>query len=150
MADLSGIQQAVQKISEQAADQGKSGALGKGTASSEDVEKLQAALNQNQPPADASATNAAQQAQGVEKVNGVQPSGDASPGAKILQHMDGMRTGLKEAVAELEGTLANPNAGPGDLLAIQMKLQQVTLQQDLMGKVVSKSEQNIDQLLKGQ
>jgi type III secretion system YscI/HrpB-like protein len=31
-----------------------------------------------------------------------------------------------------------------------MKLQQVTLQQDLMGKVVSKSEQNVDQLLKGQ
>jgi hypothetical protein len=31
-----------------------------------------------------------------------------------------------------------------------MQMQQVTLQQDLMGKVVSKSEQNIDQLLKGQ
>jgi len=150
MADLSGIQQAVQKISEQAAEQGKSGALNKGTASTEDVQKLQAALNQNQPPADASATNAAQQAQGVDKVNGVEASGEASPGAKILRHMDGMRTGLKEAVAELESTLAKPNAQPADLLKVQMKLQQVTLQQDLMGKVVSKSEQNLDQLLKGQ
>jgi len=33
---------------------------------------------------------------------------------------------------------------------VQMQMQQVTLQQDLMGKVVSKSEQNVDQLLKGQ
>jgi type III secretion system YscI/HrpB-like protein len=61
-----------------------------------------------------------------------------------------MRTGLQEAVADLQGTLANPNMGAADLLKVQMKLQQVTLQQDLMGKVVSKSEQNVDQLLKGQ
>ena len=150
MADLSGIQQAVQKISEQAAEHGKSGALDKGTASTEDVQKLQAALGQNQPPADATATNAAQQTQGVDKVTGVKPSAEASPGARILQHMDGLRTGLKEAVTELQATVANPNVQPADLMKVQMKLQQVTLQQDLLGKVVSKSEQNIDQLLKGQ
>jgi len=57
---------------------------------------------------------------------------------------------LKEAVTELQATVANPNVQPADLMKVQMKLQQVTLQQDLLGKVVSKSEQNIDQLLKGQ
>jgi type III secretion system YscI/HrpB-like protein len=154
MTDLSGIQQAVQKISEQAADQGK-GALDKGTASAQDVQKLQDAMKQNQP-SEASAANGPQQAQGVEqtqgadKVGGVQQSTNESPGAKILNHMNGMRTGLQEAVAGLQSTLANPNAGPADLLKIQMQMQQVTMQQDLMGKVVSKSEQNIDQLLKGQ
>jgi type III secretion system YscI/HrpB-like protein len=149
MADLSGVQQAVQKIAEQTVqDQGKSGALDKGTASTEDVQKMQAAMKQS--PAEASAANGPQAAQGVDKVAGVQPSSDASPGAKILQHMNGMRTGLQEAVADLQGTLANPNMGAADLLKVQMKLQQVTLQQDLMGKVVSKSEQNVDQLLKGQ
>ena len=149
MADLSGVQQAVQKIAEQTVqDQGKSGAHDKGTASTEDVQKMQAAMKQS--PAEASAANGPQAAQGVDKVAGVQPSSDASPGAKILQHMNGMRTGLQEAVADLQGTLANPNMGAADLLKVQMKLQQVTLQQDLMGKVVSKSEQNVDQLLKGQ
>jgi type III secretion system YscI/HrpB-like protein len=151
MADLSGIQQAVQKIAEQTVqDQGKSGALNKGTASTEDVQKLQEALKQNQPPPEASAVENTQQAQGVEKVGSVQQSTNESPGAKILNHMQGMRTGLQEAVSALQGTLANPNAGPADLLKVQMQMQQVTLQQDLMGKVVSKSEQNIDQLLKGQ
>ena len=53
-------------------------------------------------------------------------------------------------VQALQGTLTNPNAGPAELLKVQMQLQQVTMQQDLMGKVVAKSEQNIDQLLKGQ
>jgi type III secretion system YscI/HrpB-like protein len=149
MADLSGVQQAVQKIAEQTVqDQGKSGALDKGTASAEDVQKMQAAMNQ--PPAEANAVNGPQQAQAADKVQGVQPSSESSPGAKILQHMNGMRTGLQEAVADLQGTLANPNMGAADLLKVQMKLQQVTLQQDLMGKVVSKSEQNVDQLLKGQ
>ena len=39
---------------------------------------------------------------------------------------------------------------PAEMLRVQMKLQQVTLQQDLLGKVTAKSEQNIDTLLKGQ
>jgi len=148
MTDISGIQQAVQKIAEQTVqDQGKSGTLDKGVASAEDVQKLQAALNQ--PPADANA-NGLQQAQGVEKVGAVQPSAESSPGAKILDHMNGMRTGLQEALNGLQGSLAKPDMSPAELVKVQLKLQQVTMQQELTGKVVSKSEQNIDQLLKGQ
>jgi type III secretion system YscI/HrpB-like protein len=148
MTDISGVQQAVQKITEQAAEQGKSGALDKGAANAEDVQKLQAALNQ--PPPEANAATTPAQVQGTEKVAGVQSGSESSPGGKILDHMNNMRTGMQEAMSELQGTLANPNMGPADLLKVQMKLQQVTLQQDLMGKVVSKSEQNVDQLLKGQ
>ncbi len=149
MTDLSGIQQSIQKIAEQAAqDQAKSGAANKGAASAGDVEKLQAALQQQQP-ADAAANNP-MQAQGVDKVDGVQASSNESPGARILEHMNGMRTGLQEAVSGLQSIVANPNMSSADLLAAQLKLQQVTLQQDLMGKVVAKSEQNVDQLLKGQ
>jgi type III secretion system YscI/HrpB-like protein len=149
MTDLSGIQQSIQKIAEQAAqDQAKSGAANKGAANAGDVEKLQAALQQQQP-GDAAANNP-MQAQGVDKVDGVQATSNESPGAKILEHMNSMRTGLQEAVTELNSAVANPNMAPADLLKVQMRLQQVTLQQDLMGKVVAKSEQNVDQLLKGQ
>jgi type III secretion system YscI/HrpB-like protein len=37
-----------------------------------------------------------------------------------------------------------------EMMNLQMKLQQVQLQQDLMGKVASKTSQNVDTLLKGQ
>ena len=148
MSDISGVQQAIQKIAEQTVqDQGKSGALDKGTASAEDVQKLQSALNQ--PPAEANAANGAQQVQGTEKA-GVQGAQESSPGAKILNHMNNMSTGFKDAIQELQSTLSTAGNNPADMLKVQMKLQQVTMQQDLMGKVVSKSEQNVDQLLKGQ
>jgi hypothetical protein len=149
MTDLSGIQQSIQKIAEQAAqDQAKSGAATTGAANAGDVEKLQAALQQQQPT-DVAANNP-MQSLGGDKVGGVQATSNESPGARILGHMNGMRTGLQEAVSGLQSIVANPNMSSADLLAAQLKLQQVTLQQDLMGKVVAKSEQNVDQLLKGQ
>src|SRR5437868_1774461 len=97
MTDLSGVQQAIQKIAEQTVqDQGKSGALDKGAASAEDVQKLQSALNQ--PPAEANAANNAQQAEGAEKVAGAKGTQESSPGAKVLDHMNNMRTGFKDAI----------------------------------------------------
>jgi type III secretion system YscI/HrpB-like protein len=150
MTDLSGIQQAVQKIAEQTVqDQAKSGTLDKGAASAEDIQKLQSALNQ--PPAEAQAAGGPSSVQGVEQVAGVQGVERATPGARILDSVNNMRTGVQDAFKELANTVANmDSSSPADLLQAQMKLQQVTLQQDLMSKVVSKSEQNVDQLLKGQ
>jgi type III secretion system YscI/HrpB-like protein len=150
MTDLSGIQQAVQKIAEQTLqDQAKSG-LGKGASSAEDVQKLQAALNQ--PPAEAQAANGAAPTQGVERVNGVeQLEPTSSPGVRLLESVHNMRTGLNDAMLEMTNVLANTNElSAGDMMRAQMKFQQISMQQDLMSKVVSKSEQNIDQLLKGQ
>jgi type III secretion system YscI/HrpB-like protein len=149
MTDLSGIQQAVQKISENLQDQAKSAGLDKGTASPDDVQKLQAALNQ--PPAEAQAANGAASAQGVEQVNGAEAMDQTNPGARLLKSVDNMRTGLQDAMKELTDVLANTDQlAPSDMLRAQMRFQQISMQQDLMSKVVSKSEQNVDQLLKGQ
>jgi type III secretion system YscI/HrpB-like protein len=149
MTDLSGIQQAVQKIAEQTLqDQAQSG-LDKGGASAEDIQKLQAALNQ--PPAEAQAPNGAAPVQGVEAVNGVQAVEQTSPGAKILDSVANMRTGLQDAMREMTNVLSKGSEmSPAEMMKVQMKFQQVSIQQDLLSKIVSKSEQNVDQLLKGQ
>jgi len=150
MADLTGIQQAVQKIADQALkDQAKSG-LDKGVARPEDVQKLQDALNQAQQ-AEANAANGVSPAQAPDKVAGVQGIEQTSPGNKILESVHRMRSGLQAEIAQLNTMLSKSDFGsPADMLRVQAQLQQVTMQQDLLGKVVSKSEQNIETLLKGQ
>ena len=149
MVDLSGVQQAVQKIAEQTVqDQAKAGSAKQNAPSADDVQKLQEALNR--PPAEANAAQDPSAAQGVEKVGEVKQLQGTSPGDKILSAVHNMRTGFQETMKQLETTVANSAASPADMLKVQMKLQQVTLQQDLMGKVVSKSQQNVDTLLKGQ
>lgn len=147
MVELSGIQQTVQKVTEQAVqDQAKKGVPDKAAASAEDVEKLQAALNQ-QP----TGANPAAQVQEPPKVEGVQAAGHSSPGSKILEGMGHVRSGYQQALQELQQTLSSSNlSSPADLMKIQLKLQQVTIQQDLMSKVVSKAEQNLETLQKGQ
>jgi len=70
--------------------------------------------------------------------------------SQVARSMAEMRTSYAQAISELNQAVASSSNSPADMLRIQQKLQQVTMQQDLMGKVVSKSEQNIDTLLKGQ
>jgi hypothetical protein len=149
MTDLSGIQQAVQKIADQQLkDQAKAGAE-KGTPNADDVAKLQAALNQ--PPAGAEQAGQAGQVQNTQKVEAVHTADSSSPGSRILDNIHNMRSNFQQAVQELHATVdgANP-VSPADMLKVQMKMQSVMMQQELAGKVVSKSEQNIDTLLKGQ
>jgi hypothetical protein len=148
MVDVSGIQQQVQKIAEQALkEQTKSGGLDKGAANAQDVEKMQAALNQ--PPAET--TNAVQQTQGTQgadKVQGIQSATNESPGAKILQHMDGLRSGMKDAMNELQSVISKPEMSTAELFKAQAKLQEITMQQELLSKGVSKSEEHLNQMLK--
>jgi type III secretion system YscI/HrpB-like protein len=150
MTDLSGIQQAVQKIAEQTLqDQAKSGNLDRGSANAGDIQKLQEALNQL--AGETPAVNGTASTQGVEPVNGLEEMEQASPGARLLESVQNMRTDLQDAMKELTDVLANTNElSPSDMLRAQMRFQQISMQQDLMSKVVSKSEQNVDQLLKGQ
>jgi len=61
--------------------------------------------------------------------------------AKHQQQLDELR----ERIAALQGA----DHDPAEMLRVQMKLQQIALQADLVSKVVSKSEQSIDDLLKG-
>lgn len=148
MSDLSGIQQAVQKIAEQTVqDQGKSGALDKGTASAEDVQKLQDALKQNQQPPQASAVEGAQQTQGAEKVSGVQQSTNESPGNKILNHLHGMRTGQQDMLNAMANI--SPNAGPAELMKLQLQMQQLTMTHDLTGKAVATVQKDLNELKNG-
>ncbi len=148
--DLSGIQQAVQKIAEKTAqDQGKSGGLDRGAASADDIQKLQQALNQ--PPAEANAAGGALQAQAPDQVTAAQGLEKTSPGSKILEGMSNMRNGMDRAMSELqEAVVKGDLASPADLLAVQLKLQQFTIQTDLTTKVVSQTEKNLDTLMKGQ
>ena len=146
--DLSGIQQAVQRIAEKTAqDQAKSGGgMDKSVPSADDVQKLQQALNQ--PPAEA---NPASAAQAPDKVAGVESVDKTAPGHKILQGMSNMRNGMDQALSELHEAVANGDlSSPADMLKVQMKLQQFTLQTDLTSKVVSQTEKNVDTLMKGQ
>jgi type III secretion system YscI/HrpB-like protein len=147
--DLASIQQAVQAIAEKTQDQAKPGGLEKGAPGSEDIEKLKQALNQ--PPAEANPANSGVQAQAAEKVSAVGGVEQTNPGSKILESMNNMRSGMQETVNELQQTMASGDlASPADLLKVQMKFQQLTMQTELTSKVVSKSEQNIDTLMKGQ
>src|SRR6185295_2566071 len=118
-------------------DQAKSGGLDKGAASAGDIQKLQQALNQ--PPAEANAASGVNQAQAPDKVDGVQGAERTSPGSKILDSMNNMRTGMQEAVSELHKALSGELNSPAELMRVQMNLQQVTMQTDLASKVVSKT-----------
>jgi CHASE2 domain-containing sensor protein len=152
MSDVSGIQQTIQKMAEQALkDQAQSGSSDKGTAAASDVERLKAAMEQGPAQAQGveapSADPAVEGAQQVEAASKVERT---SPGDKILDSVQNMRSGYQTALADLEQALRSGTASPAELLSIQTKVQAVTLQQDMMGKIVGKSEQNVDQLLKGQ
>jgi type III secretion system YscI/HrpB-like protein len=141
MTELSGIQQAMQKLADKAAhDHGLP--AGQVTADAGDVERLKAAL---QAPA-----MHPQAAQAADKVPGVTAAEESTPGTKILDGLNNVRTGFNEALHDLEKTLSVSPDSPSELIKVQLRLQRVTLQQDLLGKVTSKAEQNVDTLLKGQ
>jgi hypothetical protein len=138
MAELSGIQQALQKLSEQVAkDQGATTPAADQVAKPEDIQRLQAALNP--PPPEV-----------TDKVQGVATSSEMSPGARILHGMSNLRSNYEQLGQDMMQIAAKPNPSTTDLAELQFKMLQLTTQQDLMGKVVTKSEQNIDTLLKGQ
>lgn len=145
--DLSGIQQAVQRIAEKTAqDQAKSGGPGKGVASPEDIQKLQQALNQ--PPAEATPASSVQ---APDKVAGVEGVDKTTPGNKILESVSNMRNGMEKTMQELHQAVANGDlSSPADLFKVQMKFQELSMQTDLTSKVVSQTEKNVDTLMKGQ
>ena len=149
MTDISGIQQAVQKIVEQGVgDQAQNAAVDKGSAAAGDVEKFQAALAQS--PAEPQAVNPVANAEAPAKVEGVAEAEDTSPGQKILDNVEQLRSGFHDTMNQVQQLIDKGTASPADVLAVQAKLQAVTLQQDMLAKVVGKSEQNIDTMLKGQ
>lgn len=80
------------------------------------------------------------------------PRPPASLGQAILDGLDGVRsrfdsttTGIRHL---LESTASDLTVR--DMLSLQMQITTLSIQQDLMGKIVGKATQNVDQLLKAQ
>lgn len=75
-----------------------------------------------------------------------------SLGTLILDGMDTVRGRIDDAVASIQGTLRDAGAEltVKEMMDIQMQISTLSIQQDLLGKIVGKSTQNLDQLLKAQ
>lgn len=81
-----------------------------------------------------------------------QPQAATSVGDRILAGMQGVTS---EFQAAWKSVSASVDAGPQgmgmqDLLKLQLQLVQVSVQYDLVGKAVSRSTQNFDQLVRVQ
>lgn len=79
------------------------------------------------------------------------PAGAAphSMGERILTGMQGVSSDFQAAWKSVAATLdGNPTIGMQDMLKLQMQLVQVSVQYDLVGKAVTRSTQNIDQLVR--
>jgi hypothetical protein len=148
MTDVSGIQQSIQKVAEQALqDKAKSGGLDQGAASTEDVQKLQAALNQ--PPQEAQQANAGQQVEGVEDVNKVSAPAEATntPGARLLDHLNHISTSRQGMMENVDRMISNPSGmSTADAMKFQFDMMQLNFQTEIVTKGASETAQKIDQL----
>ena len=101
------------------------------------------------------------EAQGAYALDGVySPAALAEPqvvtgptlGDRILGGVNQVRETHYNTVSEIMKTLESPVAEPSvaELLQMQMRLGQIMLQEEALSKVVGKSGQNLDTLLRGQ
>ena len=73
-----------------------------------------------------------------------------TPGDSILNGMSSVGTEFRDSWAAMQQALARP-AGEmttADMLRLQMHMVQLSVQVEMVGKVISKATQNIDQLAK--
>ena len=81
----------------------------------------------------------------------VAPVEGASIGDRILSGMQGLSNDVQQSWATVKNALDNTsNMTTADMLKLQMGLTQMSIQYDLVGKAISRSTQNLDQLLKMQ
>lgn len=70
-------------------------------------------------------------------------------GDRILQGLGGLSTDFQQSWKEVSSVLDSGNMmTTGDMLKLQMNLTQIAIQYDMVGKAISKSTQNIEQLVK--
>ncbi|WP_298208980.1 type III secretion system inner rod subunit SctI [Acidovorax sp.] len=106
-----------------------------------------------QAPAPTAMDNVAASMESRSMVNGSTPAaiqGPSSVGDRILAGMQGVSGEFQSAWKSVAASLdAGPQAmGMQDLLKLQLQLVQVSVQYDLVGKAVSRSTQNFDQLVR--
>lgn len=79
----------------------------------------------------------------------VVPVEGASLGDAILGGLQNLSTDFKHSLASIQTVLDQPGSlGMSELLKMQMHMVQLSLNHELMGKVVSRTTQDIDQLVK--
>jgi hypothetical protein len=141
--------QQLQQVVEKAATGGGSGP---GKADAGAVSQFEQALAQPGPQGPG-ATAAVAPAGGPEApaaASGTPPvDGASSPGDSILQGIDKLRSSFHEKMQQIGETLGKDKVSAQDMVRAQIGLQEISLQQDLLGKVGGKATQSIDQLLKG-
>lgn len=72
-------------------------------------------------------------------------------GSQLLDALGETKKNVNEKSLSIEETLKRvDNLSPGELLKVQFELAEITLQQELISKGVTKSTQNVDTLLKAQ
>lgn len=103
------------------------------------------------PDAQAQPETAPAEAPGPELVAPEAPPG---PGDAILKGLERLSQGTEQAVQQASTAVNSVKPGEmmsaGDLMKMQMSLMQVSVQQDVVGKVAGKATQNIDSFLKNQ
>ena len=77
----------------------------------------------------------------------------ATPGAlgeRILTTVERMRVGYQEGMSRVDATLHQEALRGPDMMRLLIETMRMSLQQEMMSKMVGRTTQNLDQLLKGQ
>lgn len=78
------------------------------------------------------------------------PVGEGSLGDRILRGLNRVQSSFGDTVSAVQRSLepGAPAPGVSDLLRLQLSMAQLSLQAELVGKVIGRSTQNIDQLVR--
>ena len=76
------------------------------------------------------------------------PNGNPTMGDAILSGLRGVSSDVSEKWNAVSRALDMPNMQTADLLRLQLKVSQMSVEYDLVGKAISRSTQNVDQLVK--
>jgi len=77
-------------------------------------------------------------------------SEESTIGDKFFQILSDTKQEISEKTSKIESSLNVEEITPVDLIRLQFEIAEITIQQELMSKGVSKSTQNVDTLLKAQ
>ena len=127
------------------------------TAAPDALAAARFAETMSQPLAAAPAVTAANFAQAAGAAPALQPAAqlppNASVGDRILNGMENVSEGFRnswDAVNRMIDSSSMQAGNVQDMLKLQLQLTQVTFEYDLVGKAVTRSTQNIDQLVRVQ
>jgi len=159
--EVSGLQRAVQKLAEQAAETAKSEAA---KPQQEDILKFQESMQQAPAGHDHVAQNQLAQGQStlgdpLASQGGAAAEGATAPvektegpGDTLLKGLEKMRNDYQSSWQQMQNIAdgGKTSFDPQEMLRVQMEVQRTSLEVDLLGKVASKGTQDFNQLLKNQ